>query len=629
MHPVPPPLCLRAFCVLALEVLSALLVLLLLFLNTWYIGGVFAYTLRWNAPILVLLSLCHCLLLVLESYKPYPLNLYLISFLGFVLYAGIHSTCLSPVPTLAKRECFLIGHIFLAAHLAYNLWGSTVFKQLVLLGFLGIAGLEIGVAFYQYYLNPYWLPEGLRLPVYSGRSSGTFGSPNHFAGFLSLLFFPSLAAFFRGYGPKLVHGFIFLGCFLLLWGLGLAFSRGAFLGLAIALFCFPLLMSQKRAFLGRYIPWILIFGLVCGILFYCQLTVFQNRLHFTLESGIDSMRLAFWKAALYLFLEHPLFGQGAASFNDLFERFRPPDFIHEPIWAHNEYLNTLCDYGGLGFVLAFLPLALSLRQVIKTIKRSPHWLSVGLCLSLLAYAVHCVFDFNCRIPGLWLTATLAYTLLLRLSTAGACTLPGGYSLSMIAVSIIILCLSLALVFFSWPCYQADKIYQEAKETLCQKEAEGGPNLSSLDYIPLEKRLIQGLALEPTHAELWFELSKVYYSLYSIEADPRLREKSLSAIEKARENRRIYWVYWAYYGLHLIRNGEVSTALGALQTALNLAPFQWQTWYYYAFCLKLENTRPDKALEALEHCLRLRPNHSLAKELKADIQSQLAIPPPSV
>ncbi len=202
----------HSFCVLALQIVSAFLVLWLLFLNTWYIGGVFASTLRWNPPLLLVLSLFQVLLLFLEKDTPYRLNRFLLSFLGFLLYVGVNASWISPVPTLAKREGLLLCQVFLASHLIYSLWDSLVFKKIVLLGCVGIIILQVSVAFYQYYLNPYWLPESLRLPVYSGRSSGTFGSPNHFAGLLSLAFFPVLAVFCSKDYSKSICFLLLLGC---------------------------------------------------------------------------------------------------------------------------------------------------------------------------------------------------------------------------------------------------------------------------------------------------------------------------------------------------------------------------------------------------------------------------------
>lgn len=613
------PLCFQSFCSLIVQAVAAIAVFVLLFINTWYIGGVFADTLRWNGPLLLVLSLCQALLLSLEKDRPYRLNIFLLSFLAFLLYVGIHALFLSPVPTLAKREWFLVCQAFLLSHFIYSLWDEPIFKRLVLLGLIGIVCLQLGASFYQYYVNAYWLPESLHLPVYSGRSSGTFGSPNHFASLVSLAFFPSFAAFFRGYSLKISRVLVLLGCLVLLWALGLAFSRGAFLGLAMGFFFFPFLISQKRGFVSRYSLFILILGLLCSSLFYCQLTVFQNRLHFALAESVDSTRLAFWKAAFYLFLEHPLLGQGGASFNALFERFRPPGFVHEPIWAHNEYLNTLCDYGLLGFSLAFLPFVLSLGQSFKIIKLKPYWLNIGLFLSLFAYAIHCFFDFNCHIPGLLLTVAFVYAVFLKLQAIGEHPCPRGYSL-------LAPCFTLGLVYLSWPSYQADSMGQRVGNALREAEIGNHAKPSSATYKAWEQQLLAGLALEPRQEELWFYLSQVYYGLYTLEAETSFKLKSLSSIEKALENRRIYWVYWVHYALGLILNGEVCKALGALQTALNLAPFQWKAWYYYAFCLKIENTRPDKALEAIEQCLHLSPQNALAERLKADIQSQVAVAP---
>lgn len=605
----------HGFFVITLQVIAALLMLSLLFINVWYIGGVFPKTLQWNTVLLLALSLSQALLQMLSKEARGRSPTFIFLFSGFLIWVGVHAFYLSPVATLAKRELFLLLQAFLLAYLAYTLWESTLFQKTLIAGIIVLLLLELGVAFYQYYFNPYWLPENLKLPVYSDRSSGTFGSPNHFAGFLSLVLFPTLTALFSSHLSKPIRLFTAVLVGLLIWGLGLAFSRGAFIGIAAGLSLLPWVFYKKKPFRHSYIVGFIILGLGLSYLLFNHLPVFQRRLHFSINEGLDYTRLAFWKAALYLFLEHPLFGQGGASFNCLFEKYRPLGFFHEPIWVHNEYLNTLCDYGLVGFILLMVPLVYSLRRCWIHLRAEPSWLSTGLFVSLLAYGVHCFFDFNCRIPGLLFTAVLAYVILLR-------SVPEGPRLSKPYICLAP-CLSLALLYSTWPVYQVDKLCKKVNDALLEAEnkAESPP---SPFYEGLRRDLEQGLALEPSHEELWFNLAKVYYALSRIEPESDFKAKQLEAIQKALASRQIYWFYWVHYGISLSLNGEFSKAQGALQTALNLAPYQWKAWYYYALCLKLEKARPDKALEAIQQCLRLNPKNFLAERLKVEIENEFSL-----
>lgn len=610
-----------------LQVIAALLMLSLLFINIWYIGGVFPKTLQWNTMVLVGLSFSAWGLRILDKDVQESQPLGIVLGLGFVVWVAIHAFYLSPVPTLAKREFFVMLQAFLLSYLGYSLWASSVFKRIFITGLIVLVLLELGVAFYQYYLNAYWLPEGLKLPVYSGRSSGTFGSPNNFAGLLSLVFFPALAAVFSNHLAKPIRLGSALFILLVTWGLVLAFSRGAFVGMALGLSVFPYLFFRQKSFLRSYALGLIVLSLCLAYLSFRHLSVFDRRLHFSLSEGVDQTRLAFWKAAFCLFLEHPILGQGGAAFNDLFEKYRPLGFFHEPIWVHNEYLNTLCDYGLLGFSLMLIPLMYSFRKIYLQLKVDPHWLNTGLFLSLLAYALHCFFDFNCRIPGLFFVASLAYAILLR-SIEGSPV--SNYSRQLSALWLAPF-LSLVLVYTAWPLYSADKVCKAVKDALSLVDSQPQANTPSRDfYEGLQQDLQSALALSPKHDELWFCLAKVYYPLHKIDPKAGLSDKHIQALQKALEYRPIYWVYWVHYGLGLSLEGAFSKAQGALQTALNLAPYQWQAWYYYALCLKLEKTRPDKALEAIERCLYLNPESFLAQRLKAEIENAFsAISQPSV
>jgi len=96
-------------------------------------------------------------------------------------------------------------------------------------------------------------------------------------------------------------------------------------------------------------------------------------------------------------------GDSAGSYNVLFERYRPEGYRDEPHYAHNDYLNTLSDYGAVGFSLFFG--GLSCRDVAVARSRANETdprdnLPVGGAIGLLAFALSLGVDFHLKLPAL-------------------------------------------------------------------------------------------------------------------------------------------------------------------------------------------------------------------------------------
>jgi tetratricopeptide (TPR) repeat protein len=124
---------------------------------------------------------------------------------------------------------------------------------------------------------------------------------------------------------------------------------------------------------------------------------------------------------------------GPAHFDVRLPQYRTERLQTRPVWVHNEYLNTLTDYGVVGAVLivAFLGLAAwglkrTWRYVHRaenslTLKRSDraaHVLGVG--TGLVALGIHSITDFHLHVPGVALTAVALLASLtghLRFATA--------------------------------------------------------------------------------------------------------------------------------------------------------------------------------------------------------------------
>jgi hypothetical protein len=121
-----------------------------------------------------------------------------------------------------------------------------------------------------------------------------------------------------------------------------------------------------------------------------------------------------------------VWGAGPGHFDYRFGAYRPEYVQRRPGRVHNDYLNTLADWGVAGAALVAAALALLAVGVFKTwrfVRLSPDDLNgrgrsnrfavvLGAAIGLVAILAHSVVDFNMHIPA---NAILAVTLMALLS----------------------------------------------------------------------------------------------------------------------------------------------------------------------------------------------------------------------
>jgi hypothetical protein len=166
----------------------------------------------------------------------------------------------------------------------------------------------------------------------------------------------------------------------------------------------------------------------CAIIFPRNV-FFQLRLKqmFTQGGNVnDELRYSVWDSSIAMWKQNPWWGVGPGHFNARFRAFRPEGLQLNPEYAHNDYLNTLADYGVVGTALVVAAWALFGLGVYKT------WSSVrlssgelggksgsnkfafvfGASIGLLALLLHSVVEFNLHIPA---NAILAISLMALVS----------------------------------------------------------------------------------------------------------------------------------------------------------------------------------------------------------------------
>ncbi len=292
-------------------------------------------------------------------------------------------------------------------------------SQRLLFTLLGVGSLLAAYAVFQVLTGSERIWMFPQPPGYAGRGSGTFICPNHLAGYLELLLPIALAGSLlsrvKAVG-RVLFGYVALLC---LVGIGFTMSRGGYLATGLAL-------AGMFAFLYRYQGYRKLILISTGVVaiaaagFLYKSERVRERLtkmFVPAQAETAIVRADIWRPAVKMWLDHPWGGVGPAHFDVRLPQYRTATLQARPIWVHNEYLNTLTDYGVAGAALIGIFLALAgwgarrtWRYVhraenaltIKPSDRAAHVLGVG--TGLVALGIHSFTDFHLHIPGVALTA---------------------------------------------------------------------------------------------------------------------------------------------------------------------------------------------------------------------------------
>ncbi|MDO8733546.1 MAG: O-antigen ligase family protein, partial [Elusimicrobiota bacterium] len=195
---------------------------------------------------------------------------------------------------------------------------------------------------------------------FSGRPSSTFGNPNFFSGYL-LLVFPLIFVKMISTRQPSKHIFWMVFCFLIVFNIGIAKTRGAWLAFFLAVVCLTVwqmmylkvrFITAKRIFRGTF--WLF---LLFSAVFIISIDRFNTIKSFFGKKNVSvSERIFKWKTGMEMIKEHPFFGVGAgnlkvnfANYQSKIKRsFRLKSTSESNL--HNEFLQRFSETGIFGFV---------------------------------------------------------------------------------------------------------------------------------------------------------------------------------------------------------------------------------------------------------------------------------------
>lgn len=596
--------------------------------TTLCLGGYLADTMVWSARAVWALAALGTLLAVLRPTAPDRRALVPLPFLLFALASVLW---LAPAQWLAWREWLLWFQMWLVFVLALHFGRSraqtwTLAGTLVLLGLAGVA-----MAAYQRFVDPKWMMLGrTQAEQFFGRSAGMFGIPNSLAGLLELMI-PGCLVLIGGrtvtWTGKILCGWLVV---VLLCGLVLTGSRGGWIAVAGALMLWPALTSRslRRGLLGGVLVLAAVAAGVVALYFFSDYA--RARITPFLTGEFEASRPIIWRVALQIWRSAPWCGTGAASYNVVFDQHRPAHFRNEPDWAHNDYLNTLSDYGVVGFALwvgaGAVLLWLGWREVRAARGRASaagevaagwRW-RLGCWLGLVAYAAHLAVDFHTKIPALAYAAALVAALMLRGAPSPARPAPAPAGRALLALPVVV-----ALAACAWRgdrLYRAEALRYDWRRKI-DKLALGQGSIDAV-VPPALASFQQGVKIDPANGRAWGDLA------YAITQSWHVTHGNTAAIGRRAEAAAaralalcpINAEFWVHQGVALDMQGRRAEAEGAFLRALSLAPNSPEWHYHYAHHLSAQPDRKADALAAVENCLALDPSNTQAKSLRARLSS---------
>lgn len=457
----------------------------------------------------------------------------------------------------------------------------------VLVALLTLGTLISIYAVYQYMTRSEFVLVFPKPAQYAGRASGTYICPNHFAGFLAMVLPVGFSLLLSGRISHIARILVGYSVLMMTAGLVVTVSRAGWLAAASGVFFVVIALLHKRRF---WLPVTVVVILLIFVGLYMYTHSFTAKKRVTENRLLvpdENRRILYWRGAVKVFEQSPIFGVGPGHYDYRYRQVREPLNVAQgrPGWVHNDYLNTLVDYGivGLAIILATLTtFAYTGKQSWDSVKRrieagktsNKGSIMLGVSGGLVGIAVHSFFDFNMHIPA---NAAIAVVLMAILASywrfkSEKCWIPlAGYS-RFIAVGCLLV-FSGTLFSASIPRYRESKLLKAANESVIESETI--------------KYLKQAYEVEPNNAETSYTIGELIRNR-SWQGNDDYKELALAAMSwfrKSMDANPLDPYPYLRYGMCLDWIGRRAEAWVYFKRALELDPNSYYMlanvgWHYF-------------------------------------------------
>ncbi|MBN2327359.1 MAG: O-antigen ligase family protein [Candidatus Omnitrophica bacterium] len=301
-----------------------------------------------------------------------------------------------------------------------------------------------------------------------------------------------------------------------------------------------------------------------------------RRFHHGLQLRDASLRARplMWYAALRMWRENPLWGQGLGRYAPRFldaiytsaletdpQRIQHVTREMNTIrtdQAHNDYLQTLAETGLIGYSLLILFLISLLTFAVCGLLRSHRAqektaLLAGCTAVLVMIIIQCLYDFPLLLPAsavLFALAAGGVILLTRKEKGTLSNRPAYFRwiISLAAIPLLAAAAGLILSHLasSHNLNKAFVNWQNGMRSIQQSDPAG----AFTHFHLAETRLNQANRLFPRRGAVLFDLGRLYASQFRIQRDPRLRMRAIDHLERSRETWCVPETYQLLCNLYL-------------------------------------------------------------------------------
>ncbi|MEO6035812.1 MAG: O-antigen ligase family protein [Verrucomicrobiota bacterium] len=546
--------------------------------------------------------------------------------LAFVGYAIVRYR-LAPIEYVARLELIKVLTYALLFFAVLNNLSRQESTQIIAISLICLAFAQSIFAVFQFitHSNKIWSmikPEG-----YAVRGSGTYINPNILAGLLEMILPLSLAYMLIGrfgHVAKVVFGYLALS---IVVGIGVTLSRGGWVASGLTLVVLLVVLLFRRDSRLRSIIALSVL-LVLGVAFVAVAEKSKKRFEQLASSKtMEDDRVNYWKIADQIWREEIWLGAGPGHFDYRYRQYRPPILQGRPLYAHNDYLNTLADWGiaGLGLAMGFI--ALFFAGVFKTwrfVQRSPNDLGtkssnkaafvLGGSLGVLAILFHSFVDFNMHIPAnaiVALTLIALVTTYLRFATESFWTSLGIFSKAILTL------VCLAGIFYLG---QQGMRQLREHELLIRAEREKEFSERKMDLLK------QAFSAEPKNFETAFAIGEIFRgrSLVGNRGYEAAAQEAMTWFQRSMALNQFHPFSYVSYGILLDWIGKTDEGAKYFQRASELDPNGYFTIAHLGWH-RLQLGDYIGAKKEFERSENLRPNPIAESNLEI-IEQRLAEPP---
>lgn len=497
-------------------------------------------------------------------------------------------------------------------YVLHDLLANRVLSRVVIIDALLIAGLMITLMGFLQLQS--WLQQVATSGVFilPPRPVSVFGNPNFLGDFLIVIMPLTLARWFtvREKQPKILFAAFFVLQMLLLL---LTNSRGAWIGIAVGLLVMAGMVATRN---GRLTPstikdwWsrqtlrlksALIAALMVVILTTVGISLYLVQ-SLNDPSRSADLRTEIYTAAIQLFAEKPLTGQGLFTFGRGLVRLPGVNADKPHSHAHDLPLHIAAELGVFGIAALVVTVFVGYRTIQNNWQASTaqgRLLLAGATAAVVSVGVHQLTDVPIMMPAIALSGLVALVLALAPQKPEA-VIPSwsrfGHPVEMIGIWVVL------IVSGVWN----SGFYQQYVDVLAQ-----AANMSN--YRQAAEQLQSIINADPSLSLTYLEQG-LLYGMAASQGDSESARLGVAAYEQFIQLDAGYAVAWTNLAALHWQLGNREVAVDALQQAIKLDTAEWNFQALLGrYAEAMGNTNAADA--AYAEALRLYPDASLYTELE--------------